>query len=59
MGNPKRRQNSVYFILEWKNEQRITGTFIRQFREHINLSIQFPRVLWSSTETTKVEYGFI
>ena len=35
--------------------QSETITCLRQFREHVQFSIQFTRVLWSSEKTIEVE----
>ena len=47
MGNPERKQNSV-FVLQWRNNkifQSITAVCVRQFKERIQFSIGFMRVL--------------
>ena len=51
MRNPKRRQSTASYILDWRNKQifhSVTTTFIRQLRESTQLSIQFMWALWSS-----------
>ena len=61
MGNPKRKQCDVCFILEWRREQifqSLTINCIRQFWECIQSSIQFTRALGLSNKTTEVKNAF-
>ena len=61
MGNPKRKQCDVCFILEWRREQifqSLTINCIRQFWECIQSSIQFTRALGLSNKTTELKNAF-